>query len=559
MKPCPWLFLLAWLLPLAAAAQLSPGKLALPHQQLEGLGKCTSCHELGKPVDGARCLACHTTLAARIREGRGFHASRRVRQAACVSCHSDHHGRDFQLIHWEKGEAGFDHAEAGWKLEGAHAGTDCRACHRWELMDPVLAAARDLNPARSYLGQASDCLACHRDEHQGQLGSDCATCHDARAWTPARFDHDATRFPLTGAHATTRCAACHKPELPRPAEGRFVVDDAPAAGAARFKPLASARCTDCHRDPHEDRLGPDCGGCHSTESFQIRSGSFDHGRTRYPLTGAHRQVACADCHKGAEPARRRPPFPECSACHQDPHGGQFSRTGRAQACADCHDTERFRPSRFGLARHQESRAPLEDAHLAVACDDCHTRPAAAAPVRYDLGGRAFSGQACADCHGDPHGGEARPWMGEDGCRHCHGLKEWRGRSFDHERTEFRLRGRHAAVECGACHRVGAVTDPIRVPLKGLSRDCAGCHADPHRAQFATAERGPDCASCHQSTGWRETRFSHDESRFPLDGRHRDLACAACHRPEQDAEGHFIRYRPLGIRCEDCHGPGAGGS
>jgi hypothetical protein len=543
---------LLWILLTAHAvqAQLSPGKLAKAHQQLEGLTKCTQCHELGKPVDGARCLACHTTLDARIRAGKGYHAAPEVKGKTCVACHSDHHGRDFAMIHWEKGEKALPHKATGWPLEGRHLEADCRDCHRRELLRPDVARAKDLNPARTFLGLSTECAACHLDVHAGQLGADCGSCHNAREWARTTFDHDQARFRLTGAHRQVECRECHTPG-PAPASSkRFTVETDPAKAAPRFKPLPFARCTDCHKDPHEGRLGADCASCHTTTSFRADGASFDHDRTRYPLTGAHRGVDCAACHKGPEVTRRRPPHQDCAPCHTDPHDGQFQRDPRL-SCGSCHDTRGFRPSSFGLTRHQESRAPLEGAHQAVGCGDCHKPAVANQPLRFRMEGRGFSGQACAGCHQDPHAAQHEPWVQERGCLTCHDQRSWGVASFDHSRTAFPLAGRHADVACATCH---TAETPPRVPLKGLANTCAGCHEDPHRAQFADGPGSPTtCDRCHTPQAWTSTTFSHAQSRFPLDGRHQDLSCSACHKPETDARGPFVRYKPQGIRCEDCHG------
>ncbi|HEU4383934.1 MAG TPA: cytochrome c3 family protein, partial [Anaeromyxobacteraceae bacterium] len=57
----------------------------------------------------------------------------------------------------------------------------------------------------------------------------CAVCHTAAGWTPARFPHENTGFPLTGRHARASCKACHPVTL-QEATGR--------------------ECAACHRDPH---------------------------------------------------------------------------------------------------------------------------------------------------------------------------------------------------------------------------------------------------------------------------------------------------------------------
>ena len=52
---------------------------------------------------------------------------------------------------------------------------------------------------------------------------------------------------------------------------------------------------------------------------------FDHSKTHYPLTGAHREVACEKCHTpGADGQPRYAgfQFSTCSTCHSDPHKGR---------------------------------------------------------------------------------------------------------------------------------------------------------------------------------------------------------------------------------------------
>lgn len=538
---------------LSARAQLSPGKLATAHSNLEGISNCTKCHELAKAIDGGRCLECHSTLAARIKARKGFHSQKKVQDKSCIACHSDHHGRDFKMVRWEKGEEAFDHGEAGWKLDGQHKELKCKECHRQELMHPAIARAKDLNPRATRLGLDKACVTCHRDEHQGQLDADCSSCHTTQEWKKTRFEHGKARFTLSGKHAGVACSKCHKADLPRTATKNFVVED-PATGlATRFAPIDFSRCTDCHTDPHQGRLGADCVQCHDTEGFQGRDSSFDHGKTRYPLTGAHLTVECAECHKGQGAAKQRPPFKDCALCHKDPHEGQLTRPASGRDCSSCHDTRRFQPSLFGQARHNEGKARLEGAHQAVACLDCHTRPAPQAAVRFELGGKGFNGQSCVDCHGDAHLEQASPWMNEQGCLSCHGVAAWKAEAFDHGRTSWALEGKHKEQACAKCHKV---TEQRTVPLQGVGRACVECHKDEHESQFR--EEGVsqvDCARCHSPKAWKEISFTHDKTRFPLDGRHKDVACAECHAREArpDGHGHFTRYKPLGDRCVDCHG------
>ncbi len=48
------------------AAQISPGDLSRAHQNLEGIANCQQCHETGRELSGAKCLACHTEIKAQV-------------------------------------------------------------------------------------------------------------------------------------------------------------------------------------------------------------------------------------------------------------------------------------------------------------------------------------------------------------------------------------------------------------------------------------------------------------------------------------------------------------
>ena len=75
----------------------------------------------------------------------------------------------------------------------------------------------------------------------------------------------------------------------------------------------------------------------------------------------------------------------------------------------------------------------------------------------------------------------------------------------------------------------------------------------HLGQFRD-EGATDCARCHATAGQFQLVFEHDrDSRFPLEGRHAELDCGACHRPwELEDGGTVTRYRPLGTECDTCH-------
>ncbi len=110
----------------------------------------------------------------------------------------------------------------------------------------------------------------------------------------------------------------------------------------------SMRCVGCHRVEYErahldSRRGTKpatCSICHSETSWH-------RARTRHvwPLTGAHADTGCADCHKGANPTYEGTSA-RCVSCHRaDFDGVRNQRHQRyALTCATCHSTDAWKPA-----------------------------------------------------------------------------------------------------------------------------------------------------------------------------------------------------------------------
>jgi hypothetical protein len=47
-------------------------------------------------------------------------------------------------------------------------------------------------------------------------------------------------------------------------------------------------------------------------------------------------------------------------------------------------------------------------------------------------------------------------------------------------------------------------------------------------------------------------FDHDQTAFPLDGKHIDVACNKCHAPVVTSELTYTRYKLNSFTCESCH-------
>jgi hypothetical protein len=505
------------------------------------------------------CSGCHKEIAWLGERARGLHG--RVRQQRCADCHPEHAGKDFALISWPDGGAPerFDHARAGWPLEGSHARQQCADCHKAVFRVSQAARLSQRKPPYiGWLGLETRCTSCHEDAHRGALDRNCLKCHDAVHWKPApRFDHNRTNYPLTGTHATVKCADCHaSPRLQ-------LASDARGAPIPRYRPLEHQQCSACHADPHHGKLGASCDRCHTTASFQtVNRLSFDHDRTRYPLRGRHAQVSCEKCHdfSGGQVARN-PTFATCTACHTpDPHAGTATLAGRVVDCASCHTVDGWRPSSYTVAQHRLTRYPLEGRHQQARCAGCHVKtPGVAAVVAM----RPATAD-CVSCHADPHDKKyAR-------CTDCHDLHGFRPTTIDvatHQHFHFRLEGAHRAVPCVACHAEMS-RPPATSTLVAQARwsgppllftapkgGCAGCHANPHGSQFAArADRG-GCESCHDVTAFRPASgFDHNrDAAFSLKGAHTGVPCERCHRTGRSADGKpIVIYRPVSTACEACH-------
>ncbi len=399
---------------------------------------------------------------------------------------------------------------------------DAASVERLVMPGPVIEGHADLesecsNCHKAFVAgeQTALCLDCHKDvaadvaEHAGLHGTlavatpqlICKSCHTEHKGRAADivglnrnlFDHDRTDFPLLGAHAGRDCAACH--EVGKPFR------DAPSS------------CVGCHgkQQPHHERLGEDCGLCHS-ETRRWPDVRFDHATTDFPLTGAHVDAVCGSCHVN-EVWKDLPS--SCVACHS---GDDVHRGTRGGKCGSCHNTTRWSGAKFD--HFEETGFALEGRHSEIVCAACHLdNMAIKQPPK-----------TCVGCHSadDDHSGR----FGSD-CGHCHGVATWETR-YDHlAETGFALLGVHENLSCTSCHK-GALTD-------ALPTTCVGCHDkdDPHHG------RQRACDSCHTVVSWHSVAFDHGFTQFPLIGMHASAACEACHSNLEFADTSQV--------CGDCHG------
>ncbi len=491
----------SWLPGLANAADLEkllmPGAVVSAHADEES--HCSKCHGTFRGTDQPTlCRACHEDVDADIKQKRGFHGlSPAVEGVACRECHSDHQGRNADIVGLVPSL--FEHTFTDYPLKGAHTALACKSCH---------------TPEHRFSEAPSACNDCHSDDdaHGGEMGDQCQDCHSEERWRKAKFDHEKTDFPLTGEHADVACASCHTTTK---------YDQTPT------------QCAACHalQDSHGGLFGKQCDSCHATQKWD--KATFDHAKQAdYALEGRHQKAACHACH--TEQTRGGDVPTECARCHagSDVHQGRFG-----SECASCHSPQQWSKQAFDHGR--DTDFALQGAHQELQCDRCHGNRDKAAQSR----------QVCVDCHQatDVHGGS----LGES-CQRCHNQQSWsRDLRFDHDVSAFPLVGLHAIVPCAECH--------VDDHFGGTPQSCRGCHGpdDVHDGNFGS--QCDDCHNPGGWNYW--TFDHDRQTDFPLDGSHQDLrceqchsepaskadsACVACHRNDDAHGGRF------GSNCASCH-------
>ncbi|MDP8208098.1 MAG: hypothetical protein P9L92_15645 [Candidatus Electryonea clarkiae] len=543
-----------------ALSQISPGKLSSVHEDLKGIKNCNKCHELGKEFNNKRCLECHEALQSRILAEKGYHSSKDVADKKCSVCHSEHHGREYELVFWKSGVNSFKHSLTGYLLEGKHHELNCRSCHRSEFVSDEVRKSTEVNQSKTFLGLDQNCTICHLEEHRGQLPNDCLKCHDFNSWVPATgFNHDDTQYKLTGSHLDLDCSKCHEQQIISSSESgvpfkiqkkKRVDQYSNYSLEGRYK-----NCTPCHKDQHEGRLGANCSKCHNTKGFsKIVGGNFDHNTTNFPLVGKHLTVACDRCHiKGT--TTKFDLTAGCKSCHDDQHNGQFVNSPSKGECVYCHDENGFLPALYDIAEHDSSRYPLTGSHLAVPCFLCHV--SVQNEIGKDFNQYDFDNMNCNGCHQDMHRGQVDIWIEKGGCEYCHNIESWHKISFDHGLARFQLAGKHKQAFCLSCHKIESVEGEI-LWIKPLSMNCDGCHNDIHNGQFAeenSNDKEVNCKRCHVTNSWKDLQFDHNsDSRFKLEGAHAQLECFQCHQYSENNENeNYIIYKPKDIACNSCHG------
>jgi hypothetical protein len=308
-----------------------------------------------------------------------------------------------------------------------------------------------------------------------------------------------------------------------------------------------------------------CRECHTehqgVDAELTRFDRFDHAWAAFPLSGAHEAIACAKCHADGV---HKGTASTCVACHAEPkaHLGKFG-----VECAQCHAADSWKHTLIstvalggGVFDHAKTAFPLTGVHMKTECKSCHT-----------AGTFKGTSSSCVACHAEP-----KVHLGKfgAGCAECHKTTTWEGAavslvaatSFDHDKTHFKLMGKHRGVRCASCHK-----DSVFV---GTAQTCVSCHAEPkvHKGLL-----GLDCVKCHTADSWKASAFVH---KFPVNhggaGRKGSTTsgCAVCHQDTVNV-AHYTcygchahtqekmvqRHRRLTLaqleKCASCHKTGRG--
>jgi len=261
-------------------------------------------------------------------------------------------------------------------------------------------------------------------------------------------------------------------------------------------------CAKCHQSFRKSSQNRLCLDCHDKVAADVHDNKGYHGRIKGTTTT------------------------ECKTCHTE-HRGR-------DADVVAFDKETF--------DHKATDLPLKGRHATTTCALCHR-----AKAKY-----RDAPSACVDCHkrDDAHRGK----LGAK-CASCHNETDWRQTKFNHDKTDYPLKGGHKSVACNSCH--------FAQRYKKTPTDCVACHAvnDPHGARY-----GRKCDSCHSERKWSAIAFDHRrDTDFPLTGRHDKVQCDTCHRGDlyQDTldtkcsachKNDDVHKRRNGEKCANCHSP-----
>ena len=299
-------------------------------------------------------------------------------------------------------------------------------------------------------------------------------------------------------------------------------------------------------------------------TMPVHSASLDELSLPGPVIEGHAKVEieCAKCHKkfdkGAQTGL-------CSDCHKEvardfrEKRGYHGRLKEEKACKDCHTEHKGRNAKLAIFDtdkfdHSQTDFQLKGGHLneKAQCKSCHLEK-----TKY-----REAPSVCNACHkkDDKHKGK----LGAD-CTNCHVEKGWKATTFDHNKANFKLLGKHVNVNCKSCH--------IGDGYKDTPKQCSACHKKDDQEKGHKGRLGDKCETCHSEEKWKSNAFNHDnDTKFPLRDKHKaakcdvchkggltgkdaelttklERVCVVCHKKDDQEKGH---QGGMGGKCETCH-------
>jgi hypothetical protein len=325
----------------------------------------------------------------------------------------------------------------------------------------------------------------------------------ARSHADLSDDCDACHTSFWGdEYMRDRCLNCHTEVQSQISE----------LGTVHYKMNGALACRSCHTE-HKGA---------AARITRYETILFPHDRVGFSLL-AHQDgdshLGCLECHKDTVRSFR---VGVCQDCHSllnestlDEHNRIFGKS-----CLGCHDGIESYGKNF---HHGDSEFPLEGKHLNADCESCHYGAS-------DLEALKETPRDCYVCHegDDFHAGS----FGLD-CDSCHTALAWDAASYDHDKTQFKLNGKHVVLTCEACH--------AGVELVSVSSECVSCHGED---DFHLGGLGNQCQVCHRPTGWEDAFFDHTVTEFQLGEDHALLVCNDCHAR--------ISLSEIPTDCYGCH-------
>jgi len=414
-------------------------------------------------------------------------------------------------------DAGFDHFQTGFPLEGAHSTARCTSCHLQGIFE----------------GTPVACAACHGQT--SRMGGDkfpaghvkvlplCEECHTNQFWKPlARMNHDAVIGSCSSCHNGTTATG----KAPNHIQSGNTCDDCHTTSAWSLATFDHAgvtpgTCFSCHngntatgKTPNHIQSSNTCDDCHTTSAWGLAS--FDHaGVTSGTCFSCH---TCDDCHTTSAwvPAvfDHSGVTGSCSSCHNGTTatGKDATHIQTTSACEDCHGTTAWVP----VLR-------VDHASVLGTCFSCHNGTTATGKTPNHI----QSGNTCDDCH------TTSAWVpavfdhssvAPGTCSTCHNGTTATGKTSNHIIT---------TAQCDACHTTIAWL-PASFDHSLVTGSCSSCH----NGTTATGKPGGhfvtslQCDECHSTNLWVPVDYRHTSPLYPGDHRVNPV-CTACHQTNSE--------------------------